>query len=521
MSNAPRQRLAAEPAGPQRSPAADADTAVAHGGGSALPAWSDSPRQLKQAEQLTQLQPAAAPSATAQGGLPDGLRSGIEALSGIDMSGVRVHRNSTKPAALQAHAYAQGQDIHLGPGQEKHLPHEAWHVVQQAQGRVRPTMQMKAGVPVNDDAGLEREADVMGAKATQIGSVPSGTSRPTRAPNANGGIQKAAIQRKVGFEIEVLPYRIQESDERQLAKAEVLHQADGWKLTPDGHTDDNWTPEYVVAAIDETTNADQIPVVLGQVAAHARDQLQTPQSWSAGQDLTVYEDMDQELVGNFHVTGGLRLSRLAQVIKLLYPGDEALATRAEGTHYFDENYKNVVALIALQVADLVNNPGQDGASAKQRVSMLSRTDLGLVLAKVKGWKRKETFVADVLTASQVARNARLFNHVLPGSGGSGRTIDDQQNLTVSQWLDQLWTGADYVWSETADDQGGHFPMERVGPSTLGHRAEGVILELRALQEQGVYSPRVDDWADVGVKYATIFRMLNDKKTNPQIRAALE
>jgi hypothetical protein len=76
-----------------------------------------------------------------------------------------VHYNSSQPAQLNALAYAQGSDIHLGPGQEQHLPHEAWHVVQQAQGRVRPTMQMREGVPVNDDAGLEREADVMGERA--------------------------------------------------------------------------------------------------------------------------------------------------------------------------------------------------------------------------------------------------------------------------------------------------------------------------------------------------------------------
>jgi hypothetical protein len=25
-------------------------------------------------------------------------------------------------------------DIHIGPGQEKHLAHEAWHTVQQKQG---------------------------------------------------------------------------------------------------------------------------------------------------------------------------------------------------------------------------------------------------------------------------------------------------------------------------------------------------------------------------------------------------
>ncbi|WP_411991491.1 DUF4157 domain-containing protein [Agarivorans sp. DSG3-1] len=100
-------------------------------------------------------------------GLPDTLKTGIENLSGMSMDDVKVHYNSSKPAQLQAHAYAQGSDIHLGAGQEKHLPHEAWHVVQQKQGRVRPTLQMKGGVNVNDDEGLEREADVMGGRALQ------------------------------------------------------------------------------------------------------------------------------------------------------------------------------------------------------------------------------------------------------------------------------------------------------------------------------------------------------------------
>ena len=100
-------------------------------------------------------------------GLPGNLKSGIENLSGYSMDDVKVHYNSDKPSQLQAHAYAQGTDIHVASGQEKHLPHEAWHVVQQKQGRVKPTMQMKQGVPVNDDARLEKEADVMGYKASQ------------------------------------------------------------------------------------------------------------------------------------------------------------------------------------------------------------------------------------------------------------------------------------------------------------------------------------------------------------------
>jgi hypothetical protein len=101
-------------------------------------------------------------------GLPDNLKSGIENLSGFAMDHVKVHYNSEKPAQLQAHAYAQGSDIHVAPGQEKHLPHEAWHVVQQAQGRVRPTVQMKGNVLINDDIGLESEADVMGSRALQM-----------------------------------------------------------------------------------------------------------------------------------------------------------------------------------------------------------------------------------------------------------------------------------------------------------------------------------------------------------------
>ena len=101
-------------------------------------------------------------------GLPDKLKSGIENLSGHSMDDVKVHYNSAKPAQLNAHAYAQGNQIHIASGQEKHLAHEAWHVVQQKQGRVKPTKQLKEKVAINDEEHLEKEADVMGAKALQM-----------------------------------------------------------------------------------------------------------------------------------------------------------------------------------------------------------------------------------------------------------------------------------------------------------------------------------------------------------------
>ncbi|MEH2213261.1 eCIS core domain-containing protein [Nostoc sp.] len=100
-------------------------------------------------------------------GLPDNLKASIENLSGMSLDDVKVHYNSSKPSQLQALAYTQGTDIYVEPAQEKHLAHEAWHVVQQKQGRVKPTLQAKGEV-INEEEGLEREADVMGAKAGSI-----------------------------------------------------------------------------------------------------------------------------------------------------------------------------------------------------------------------------------------------------------------------------------------------------------------------------------------------------------------
>ena len=98
-------------------------------------------------------------------GMPDKMAQGIEALSGVSMDGVKVHDNSLMPVQQGAMAFTQGNDIHLAPGAEKHLPHEAWHVVQQAQGRVGPVVQ---AVGVNDDRFLEGEAQRMGVRALAI-----------------------------------------------------------------------------------------------------------------------------------------------------------------------------------------------------------------------------------------------------------------------------------------------------------------------------------------------------------------
>ena len=110
-------------------------------------------RQLQAVQAMVQ-----SPAATQKTALPGKLRSGIERISGMSMGDVSVHYQSPMPAQLQARAFAQGTDIHIAPGEERHLPHEAWHVVQQKQGRVQantvaPIQMVRALITRPIDAG--------------------------------------------------------------------------------------------------------------------------------------------------------------------------------------------------------------------------------------------------------------------------------------------------------------------------------------------------------------------------------
>jgi hypothetical protein len=149
-------------------------------------------RQHKMDDGAAQLEATPTPNKT---GLPDNLKAGVESLSGVSLNNVQVHYNSPRPAQLNALAYAQGTDIHVAAGQQKHLPHEAWHIAQQSQGRVKPTTQAK-GVAINDDSSLEREADVMGAKAASI-PVQRQVNRVAQLGKSKGFTKKRKNERRI------------------------------------------------------------------------------------------------------------------------------------------------------------------------------------------------------------------------------------------------------------------------------------------------------------------------------------
>ncbi len=123
-------------------------------------------------------------------GIPAQMKAKFERSSGFSFDDVRVHYNSEKPAQLHAHAYTQGSEVFVAPGQEKHLPHELGHVVQQKSNEVKPTGEV-GGMPLNDDEAMEDGADKLAEEAE---SSEESDEAPLQAKAKDGGvIQKADL----------------------------------------------------------------------------------------------------------------------------------------------------------------------------------------------------------------------------------------------------------------------------------------------------------------------------------------
>lgn len=131
-------------------------------------------------------------------GLPEDTLNQMSGAFGQDFSGVNIHADSQSAVDSGALAYTQGQDIHFAPGQydpksqsgQELIGHELTHVVQQNEGRVQANNQVN-GMPLNDDHGLEKEADEMGEKVAQHKSATADTP-PEQNNNMSGS---SAIQR--------------------------------------------------------------------------------------------------------------------------------------------------------------------------------------------------------------------------------------------------------------------------------------------------------------------------------------
>lgn len=142
-------------------------------------------------------------AASGRTGIPGAVQARFEAVSGLSFEDVRVHYNSSRPAQLGAHAYTRGNQVYIGPGQERHLEHELGHVIQQKLGIVKADGYIN-GLPVNRDPRLERAAD-MGASRPVQGFWKRSDGAVQMMMRAGGG--QAAAPVGVGGGIPAAPAR--------------------------------------------------------------------------------------------------------------------------------------------------------------------------------------------------------------------------------------------------------------------------------------------------------------------------
>jgi hypothetical protein len=182
-----------------------------------------SPLQKKQSSSPVQKKEEA--SSGGSGKLPEEVRGKMESAIGTDFSEVRVHANSGKAVEAGALAYTQGADLHFAPGQydpnskkgQELLAHELTHVQQQSEGRVKSTGEV-AGMPLNDDKSLEKEADDVAARAAGSDMSASGTQKQLKKSDmsasgtqkqlkkASSGSGKAPLQRFKMRESDIAKY---------------------------------------------------------------------------------------------------------------------------------------------------------------------------------------------------------------------------------------------------------------------------------------------------------------------------
>lgn len=113
-------------------------------------------------------------------------------------------------------------DIEVASGQEQHLPHEAWHVVQQKQGRVKSTANVN-GTAINDDVNLEKEADTLGKESLNQGKALNRTS----TTQIKKPIQTKTVQRVLDIE-QILAFIDKNNDALKKPNSTIIARIMQW-----------------------------------------------------------------------------------------------------------------------------------------------------------------------------------------------------------------------------------------------------------------------------------------------------
>lgn len=445
---------------------------------------------------------AASPNRT---GLPDGLKAGVESLSGMSMDHVQVHYNSSRPAEVGALAYARGSEIHMAPGQERHLPHEAWHLVQQQQGRVQPTMQAH-GVAINDDARLEHEAESMGARALRgpapmqrvSSSAREGDVSLQRVERTGGGV----IQRAVGLEIESSPDWQAYDHDRKLASGEkvnhlvtgenrTLYEEAGFRL----ETELSGKLEFVIEPAVETTQ--ELVAIVQRIQRVVQQILRAQTGESEGYDpftlprlVKMYGMSEQEILKKKEfrraVYKPVQLLSLAKAVK---GAADVLISRGPGEFHggfqatVGVHLSAIPALFRLLKDDFTSYPSlTERDSAQEAAATARKRTTGLPLTWYRSMSPEMegllTLVYYYLFAGASQRERRPFPKGI--TQVMART-NFAQMFAMTPEAEFLSSNADW-WVRLVTDAAKLAPDERIFPGTFGDTdADATVVDVTRRQ----------------------------------------
>ncbi|MCR9174097.1 MAG: DUF4157 domain-containing protein [bacterium] len=379
--------------------------------------------------------------------LPKDLKAGVENLSGYSMDDVKVHRNSSKPSELEAHAYAQGSDIYLGPGQERHLAHEAWHVVQQKQGRVDPTG-IENNTAVNDNKGLESEADKMGSLAAQSNSSSSESKKSAESGQVAQGntVQKytkrvGKVGRKNGFNrlSDDGKLAVKDHGKKGFAEDSMISQAN---TILDGMNS--------IAKVEKLTNEVEVPV------PKTKDQTNKLTEFTlvdrvSGNELCLTDDCgraNQEIMGSKHHN--------SEELVALYGAGKSKETTSTTYHGDDRkaggNLSTTEELSGQIYIDIIKTEfGED----------LNRIEALEYWSKL-SWKKKE----------ELSKKYEINDFAVPEMG-QGITIGSERDMPLAQGggynfhfgFSLMKSGHDYITLEDYASSGRTYYLDMYGPES--------------------------------------------------------
>lgn len=336
-------------------------------------------------------------------------------------------------------------------------------------------------------------------------------------------------------------------DRQRVTKGETILTGDGWRVTPDGGGTvvGGYYAEFITDPVDETTEPERLPEIMGDLVGAITGwggHLNDIQHLAKGYLLYVSNAVAR--AGSVHVTGGIKLSRIIELLESVGERNEPASPWSSSSDSDEDvepelsadnllgraarraktkagaSYQGLVALVGSYVS------GQQTAeaaprTAKLRVPALARTNLGAIRGKIAELGQLpplNTFLNDVLEAAEMGwgqRNERLFPHGL-GEGHPARSIDAHPDVSIRDWVLRLYQSSDYTWSETRKSSGGAFGFEDVGLSRTEMvlccipwttREQGAVLELRDLRD--AHDIPFTQWTDYANGIAQVFKTLNE------------